>query len=96
MSRKTINPTLKAKIALEALQEHRTTAEIASQYGVHPNFISRVKTEAIKNMASIFNKGDNTQVKELEKEQEELLKIIGEKELDIKWLKKKCKQLGLL
>lgn len=96
MSRKTINPTLKAKIALEAIQGHRTTAEIASQYGVHPNFIARVKKEAIENMASVFNKGDNTQVKELKKEQKELLELIGEKERDIKWLKKKCRQLGIL
>ncbi len=96
MARKTINPTLKAKIALEAIQGHRTTAEISSQYGVHPNFITRVKKEAIQNMASVFNQGDNTRVKELEKEQEELLMIIGKKERDNEWLKKKCKQLGLL
>jgi len=93
---KKINPTLKAKIALEALEGHRTVAEIASQYGVHPNFITRVKTEAIKNMASIFNQGDNKRLKELEEERDDLLNIIGEKEQDIRWLKKKCKKLGLL
>jgi len=85
---KKIKPSLKAKIALEALQGHRTVAEIASQYGVHPNFVTRVKTEAAKNMESIFNQGNDKKIQELEKERGELLNIIGEKEMDIKWLKK--------
>lgn len=93
---KKVNPALKAKIALEALQGQRTTAEIASQYGVHPNFVLRLKTEAAKNMISVFGHEENAQIKKLEKENEDLLNIIGEKERDIKWLKKKCKELGLL
>jgi transposase len=93
---KKINPALKAKIALEALQGHHTVAEISSKYGVHPNFVTRVKTEASKNMETIFNQGNDKKIQELEKKQDELLHIIGEKEMDIKWLKKKCKQLGLL
>lgn len=93
---KRINPALKAKIALEALQGHRTVSEIASQYGVHPNFVTRVKTEAAKNMSSIFDQGTDKKNQKFEKEREDLLNVIGEKEMDIKWLKKKCKQLGLL
>jgi transposase-like protein len=93
---KRINSALKSKIALEALQGQRTVAEIASQYGVHPNFVTRLKTETIKKMATLFEQGEDKRVKELEKERDDLLNIIGEKELDIKWLKKKCRQLGLL
>ncbi len=93
---KRISATLKAKIALEALQGQRTVSEIASQYGVHPNFVTRVKTEAAKNMSSIFDQGTDKKIQKFEKEREDLLNVIGQKEVDINWLKKKCKQLGLL
>ena len=93
---KKIDATIKAKIALEALQGNKTTSEIASQYGVAPNFVTRMKSEAAENMINIFNQGDNLKLKELEKEREDLLRIIGEKERDIEWLKKKARQLGVL
>ncbi|MBU1078388.1 MAG: transposase [Spirochaetes bacterium] len=93
---KRINAALKTKIALEALQGHHTVPEIASKYGVHPNLVTRVKKEAAQNLSKVFDQGEDARLKELEKEKDELLHLVGEKERDIKWLKKKCKQLGLL
>lgn len=39
---KKINPVLKAKIALEALQGDRTVSKITGQYNIYPNFVTRV------------------------------------------------------
>ena len=38
-TRRTIDSALKAKIALEALRGQKSIAEIAQQYGLHPNQI---------------------------------------------------------
>jgi transposase-like protein len=38
-ARRTINASLKAKIALEALREQATVADLAQRYQVHPNQI---------------------------------------------------------
>jgi transposase len=38
-TRRTIDSALKAKIALEALRGQKSIAELAQQYGLHPNQI---------------------------------------------------------
>ena len=47
MSRVRLNhgPAFKAKVALEAVREERTTAEIAREYGVHANQVSAWKRQ---------------------------------------------------
>lgn len=37
MNRKKHSTAFKAKVALEAIKEQKTTSEIASEYGVHPS-----------------------------------------------------------
>ena len=44
----------KAKVALEAIREELTTAELAKKYAVHPTMINGWKRQAIANMATGF------------------------------------------
>ena len=56
MKRKNHSPDFKAKVALEAIREEMTLAELSKKYGVHPTQIGTWKRAAIKNMASGFSK----------------------------------------
>ena len=51
--RRNFTPEEKAKIVIEVLREEKTLNEIAAQYEVHPNQLSRWKAEFISNAKSI-------------------------------------------
>ena len=54
--RKNHSPDFKAKVALEAIREEMTMAELSKKYGVHPTQIGTWKRAAIGNMVSTFTK----------------------------------------
>ncbi len=53
-TRKTYPPSLKAKVAVEAIRGVRTAAEIARAYDVHPNLVATWKRQALEQMPAIF------------------------------------------
>ena len=54
--RKNHSPEFKAKVALEAIREELTLAELPKKYGVHPTQIGTWKRAAIENMATAFTR----------------------------------------
>ena len=73
------------------MKEERTLTEIAAEYEVHPNQLSRWKAEFIQNAGRAFDKeaDDVEKVKQsYEKEKDELLKQIGQLSYEVTWLKK--------
>ena len=62
--RKNHSPNFKAKVALEAIREEMTMAELSKKYSVHLRQIGIWKRAAIKNMAAGFSRrgGDPAQV----------------------------------
>ena len=54
--RKNHSPEFKARVALEAIREEMTLAELSQKYGVHPTQIGTWKRAAIENLSSAFTR----------------------------------------
>lgn len=91
-TRKSYTPELKAEIVLRVLKEEETLAQIASEYGVHPNQLTKWKAQFLKDAALVFN-GDQKPMKELkakyETQIEDLYGEVGRLTTQLNWLKKK-------
>ena len=54
-SRRRFTADFKAKVALEAIQGHRTVAELGKRHELHPNLIAQWKRQAIERLAKVFD-----------------------------------------
>ena len=55
--RKSHPPSLKAKVAVEAIKAHKTAAQIAQMFGVHPTQVGGWKKQALAGLPDIFGNG---------------------------------------
>lgn len=81
-------PAFKAKVALEAIKEQKTIAELASLYGVHPTQITKWKKKALDFIQQIFSDKYQVQTKHDDELIEQLYKQIGKLQVEKDWLKK--------
>jgi transposase len=82
----------KAQIVLEILKEERSIAQIASEYGVHPNQLYKWKAQAVENLPGLFEedrKGEKALKAEHDRQLKELYADIGKLTTQLTWLKKK-------
>jgi transposase len=94
VTKKRYSPALKSKIVLEVLKGTKTTAQLASQYQVHPTQIRAWKAEALKNLETGFADKRHNQDKQQQQLVEELYRQIGQLKVELDWLKKKTDHAG--
>ena len=90
------DPEFKARVALEALKGIKTIQEIAKEYEIHPVQVSDWKKKMQEGAPEVFGPGEAKQsAEEFDKEREKLHSKIGQLSVEVDFLRKKSKQLGL-
>ena len=95
-SRRKFTPAFKAKVAIEALKEQRTLAQLAERFELHPNQISQWKQEFIAGSETVFTSPGKTKAKGKddssaatdEAQTQELYAKIGQLQMERDFLKK--------
>jgi transposase-like protein len=91
MKRRTHSAAFKAKVALAALRNDRTLAEIATEFELHPLQITKWKKQALESFPTLFEDGRNKKGKnDPEEEKKALYEEIGKLKMQLDWVKKKC------
>ena len=80
-------------MALEALKNQQTLAELAKKFEVNPVMISKWKAEFLANMSAAFEKAEEPASEGVDSN--ELYAQIGQLKVENEFLKKSCKKLGI-
>lgn len=92
--RKRYTGAFKAKVGLEALMGVKTVGQIAREYQVHPVQVTQWKGIVRDRLPQLFELPQAVS----EESQETIAQLhekIGQLTVEVDWLKKKCRQLGL-
>jgi transposase len=83
-NRRNFTADFKARVALEAARGVKTINEIASEHDLDPVQVGQWKKELLERAAAVF-----------ERERARLERKIGQLTMEVEWLAKKSKELGL-
>jgi len=85
----------KARVALEAIRGVKTLSEIAQDYEIHPVMVGNWKKEMLEHLPELFEKKRAKKDNNAEKEKAQLHQKVGQLSMEVDFLEKKCKQLGI-
>jgi transposase len=89
-------PEFKARVALEALKGIKTIQQIAKDFDIHPVQVSDWKKAMAEGATGIFGPTrERADSEDFERQRDELHAKIGQLTIEVDFLRKKSKQLGL-
>jgi len=88
--RNNYSPEFKAKVALEALKEQQTLAEVGASYGVHPTLVADWKRQLRAALPQVFTDRRQKPDRSAEELQAQLYQQIGQLKVELDWMKKKA------
>lgn len=87
------NAAFKAKVALEAVKGERTIAQIASEFGIHPNIVRKWRKQLLEMLPDLFSDRRKKVEDDRDELETELYRQIGQLKVELDWLKKKFQLL---
>jgi transposase-like protein len=88
--RKSFSPEFMAKVALAAIKDETSLAELSGKYEVHRTQIGNWRKRAMDGLVDIFRGKRDLAKKDRERLIEELYRQIGQLKVENDWLKKKA------
>lgn len=93
--RRQFTAEFKARVVRAALREDKTLAQLASEFDIHANQITEWKRQALEALPEVFSKKREHQQQDQQALVDRLYRQIGELQVDVNWMKKKSRELGL-
>jgi transposase len=81
-------------VAVEAIKAHKTAAQIAQMFGVHPTQVGGWKKQALAGLPDIFGNGREQMRQRSDTEKDELYKQIGQLKVELDFLKNRRARLN--
>ena len=83
------SPVFKSQVAIEAIKEVETISQLASKHAIHPTQINKWKKIAQEGITTLFSGKQDDELKKKDELIEQLYRKIGQREIELDWLKKK-------
>ena len=93
--RRRFTAEFKARVVRAALREDKTLAQLATQFDVHPNQITEWKRQVLEAMPEIFARKKQADARASEEHEARLYEQVGKLQVELEWMKKKARQLGI-
>ena len=94
-SRRKFSAEFKAKVALEAIKNEKTLAELAHQFEVNAVTISKWKGEFLERMSLVFENSASKRSGQVSVDLDNLYAQIGQLKVENDFLKKSARRLGI-
>lgn len=89
---KLFTPEQKADVAIAAIKGVQSTSQISSTFEVHPTQVGLWKNQALRGLCEVFSDKRRKAQDDHEGLVAELYKTIGQRDMELAWLKKNLKR----